>query len=117
MILFHHVDDGDVGEAVLVVWVFLQGLQVFLKCSIEILLVEESITLEFNFLGLFAGFDHDKVSLQVIHLQLAYDFAVGLVGKDSFKVSDSLVEARHPAVCSASLDQRPHHEFVIKALI
>ena len=117
MILFHHVDDGDVGEAVLVVWVFLQGLHIFIKCSIEILLVEESIALELDLLGLFASLDHYKVSLQVVHLQLANDCTVGLVGKDSFKVRDSFVEARHPAVCSASLDQSPHHEFVIKILI
>ena len=54
MLLFHHVDDGDVCEAVLVVRISLQSLRIFLKRSIEILLVEKSITLEFDFLRLFA---------------------------------------------------------------
>ena len=67
----HQVNDSDVGESVLIAGVFFESLLVLFEGSIEVLLVKESITLEFDLLRKLSVLDQDQVSLELVYLELA----------------------------------------------
>ena len=117
MLLPLQVDDADVRDCILILFVYFQGFLVLFCGSIVLLLIEQSVSLVFDCLGSLPVLDHGEISRQrgdIVCAQMLVEF---LFGKHLFEICDRLVEVGHPCVCSTSLDQGARLNFVVEVLV